>query len=88
LFRQLSSTLDRLQFCGKRKAYRLALLNKSIFQHEGGRSGVIRGEFTCRRTDAVQTEPEPPSQDRKSAYKVTNWAEYNKALRQPGDITI
>src|ERR1700694_2215943 len=65
-----------------------ALLNKSIFQPEGGRSGMIRGEFTCERADAVQTQREPPSQDRESALQVTNWPEYNKALRQRGDITI
>jgi len=29
------------------------LLNKSIFQPEGGRSGMIRGDFTCRKADAV-----------------------------------
>jgi len=31
----------------------LGLLNKSIFQPEGGRSGMIRGDFTCRKADAV-----------------------------------
>jgi hypothetical protein len=30
-----------------------ALLNKSIFQPEGERSGMIRGDFTCRKADAV-----------------------------------
>jgi hypothetical protein len=63
-------------------------LNKSIFQPEGGRSGIIRGEFTCERADAVQTQREPPSQDREIALQVTNWPEYNKALRQRGDIMI
>jgi hypothetical protein len=43
------------------------LLNKSIFHPGGGRSGMIRGDFTCRKADAVQTQSEPPSQDRKSA---------------------
>jgi hypothetical protein len=38
-------------------------LNKSIFQAEGGRSGMICGDFTCRRANAVQTQSEPPSQD-------------------------
>jgi hypothetical protein len=45
----------------------MALLNKSIFQPEDGRSGMICGEFTCERADAVQTQREPPSQDRESA---------------------
>jgi pimeloyl-ACP methyl ester carboxylesterase len=31
----------------------VGLLNKSIFQPEGGRSGMIRGDFTCRKADAV-----------------------------------
>jgi hypothetical protein len=40
-----------------------ALLNKLIFQPEGVQTGMIRGDFTCRRADAVQTQSESPSQD-------------------------
>ena len=45
----------KAQFINARPYTRGALLNKSIFQPEGGRSGMIRDEFTCRRADAVQT---------------------------------
>jgi len=45
----------------KRAPQCTALLNKSIFQPGGGRSGMIRGNFTCRKADAVQTQSEPPS---------------------------
>lgn len=63
-----------------------ALLNKSIFQPEGVRSGMIRSDFIWRRANAVQTRSEPPSHE-KAYYKVANWPEYNEALRQRGDIT-
>src|SRR5438067_1573659 len=40
---------------------------------------------TCR---AVQGQPRPPSPHPRQRHKVTNWAEYDAALRQRGSLTV
>jgi hypothetical protein len=57
--------LGPLSYKGLANCGRPYMSKKSIFQPGGGRSGMIRGDFACGKADAVQTQSEPPSQDRK-----------------------